>query len=104
MSSSRCDDRYAELDRCDAGRPPGQLDPAATVQSTIRAVAAVSDDRLRVQSRNDKPSADRHPEPGELCGLVDHAMVLAGEVVTLDEQGRPDFGLLQQRSVRCCWP
>ncbi|WP_346279522.1 hypothetical protein [Pseudonocardia sp.] len=56
------------------------------------------------KSRNDKPSADSHPEPGELCGLVDHAMVLAGEVVTLDEQGRPDFGLLQQRSVRCCWP
>jgi bifunctional non-homologous end joining protein LigD len=65
----------------------------------VRAVAAVSDDRLRVQSRNDKPLADSHPELGELCGLVDHAMVLDGEVVTLDEQGRPDFGLLQQRST-----
>jgi ATP-dependent DNA ligase len=35
----------------------------------------------------------------ELCGLVDHATVLDSEVVTLDEQGRPDFGLLQQRST-----
>jgi bifunctional non-homologous end joining protein LigD len=48
----------------------------------------VSDDRLRVQNRNDKPLADSHPELGELCGLVDHAMVLDGEVVTLDESPR----------------
>lgn len=63
----------------------------------VRAVAAVAGDQLRVQSRNDKPLADSYPELAELRDLVDHSVVLDGEVVALDPSGRPDFGLLQQR-------
>lgn len=63
----------------------------------VRAVAAVAGDRIRLQSRNDKPLAARYPELGALRELVDHPVVLDGEIVALDAQGRPDFGLLQSR-------
>lgn len=63
----------------------------------VRAVTAVAGDQVRVQSRNDKPLADTYPELGELRDLLDRPTVFDGEVVVLDEQGRPDFGLLQAR-------
>jgi bifunctional non-homologous end joining protein LigD len=66
----------------------------------VRAVTAVAGGELRVQSRNDKPLADMYPELGALRDLVDQAVTLDGEVVALDEKGRPDFGLLQQRMHR----
>jgi bifunctional non-homologous end joining protein LigD len=66
----------------------------------VRAVASMAGGDLRVQSRNDKPLADMYPELGALRDLVDQAVTLDGEVVALDEQGRPDFGLLQQRMHR----
>ncbi len=49
---------------------------------------------------NDKPLAQMYPEFCELRDLVDRAVALDGEVVALDEQGRPDFGLLEDRSGR----
>ncbi len=66
----------------------------------VRAVTAVTGGRLRVQSRNDKPLTDTYPELAALVGLVDVPVVLDGEVVALDEHGRPDFGLLQNRMHR----
>ncbi|MDT7704881.1 MAG: bifunctional non-ous end joining protein LigD [Pseudonocardiales bacterium] len=66
----------------------------------VRAVTAVTGDELRVQSRNDKPMVEIYLELGELRGLVDQPVVLDGEVVALDEAGRPDFGLLQSRMGR----
>ena len=63
----------------------------------VRAVTTVAGGMIRAQSRNDKPLADTYPELGELRDLIDRPVVLDGEVVVLDEQGRPDFGLLQAR-------
>jgi bifunctional non-homologous end joining protein LigD len=66
----------------------------------VRAVSAVAAGELRVQSRNDKPLADMYPELGALRDLLERAVTLDGEVVALDDKGRPDFGLLQQRMHR----
>ncbi|ANF31068.1 ATP-dependent DNA ligase [Leifsonia xyli] len=64
----------------------------------IRAVAEVRDGRLRLTTRNGNDVTVTYPD---LAGLVDlagdHDLVLDGEIVTLNAQGRPDFGLLQTR-------
>lgn len=64
----------------------------------IRAVAEVRGGRLRLTTRNGNDVTDTYPD---LAGLVDlagdHDLVLDGEIVTLNPQGRPDFGLLQTR-------
>lgn len=64
----------------------------------IRAVAEVRDGRLRLTTRNGNDVTVTYPD---LAGLVDlagdHDLVLDGEIVTLNPQGRPDFGLLQTR-------
>jgi bifunctional non-homologous end joining protein LigD len=53
---------------------------------------------LRVLSRNGHDITDRLPELAELLDLLPHrSAVLDGEVVVLDEHGRPDFGRLQER-------
>jgi bifunctional non-homologous end joining protein LigD len=55
-------------------------------------------DRLRLMTRNDREVAATYPD---LQGLVAAAgarrVVLDGEVVAFDRQGRPSFGELQQR-------
>ena len=55
--------------------------------------------RLRMLSRNDIDMARRYPElvadaPG---AMGDHRLVLDGEIVALDDKGRPSFQLLQRR-------
>ncbi|MEV8212206.1 ATP-dependent DNA ligase [Leifsonia sp. NPDC077715] len=64
----------------------------------IRAVAEVRDARLRLTTRNGNDVTVTYPD---LAGVVDlagdHDLVLDGEIVTLNPQGRPDFGLLQTR-------
>jgi len=64
----------------------------------IRAVAEVRRGRLRLTTRNGNDVTGTYPD---LAGLVDlagaHDLVLDGEIVTLNPQGRPDFGLLQTR-------
>ncbi|GGM88961.1 hypothetical protein GCM10011609_27210 [Lentzea pudingi] len=53
---------------------------------------------VRVFSRNDLDFLVRFPELGVLPELLHHrTAVLDGEIVALDEEGRPNFGLLQQR-------
>jgi bifunctional non-homologous end joining protein LigD len=64
----------------------------------MRALAFVDQGELRLQSVNGLDATGRFPE---LAGLGDalapHDAVLDGEVVTFNERGVPDFGLLQPR-------
>lgn len=64
----------------------------------IRAICAVGGGQVRLVSRNGNDMSDRFPELAELSeALQADAGILDGEIVALDESGRPDFGLLQQR-------
>ncbi|HEX2023892.1 MAG TPA: non-homologous end-joining DNA ligase [Acidimicrobiales bacterium] len=64
----------------------------------IRALVFVDDGNVCVQGRRQIDVTDRYPE---LAGLADalggRPAVLDGEVVAVDEAGRPSFQLLQQR-------
>ncbi|WP_238158619.1 non-homologous end-joining DNA ligase [Kribbella voronezhensis] len=65
----------------------------------IRVIAEVDEDSCRLWSRNSRDVSAGYPE---LVGLAGDAglrlpAVLDGEIVTLDENGAPSFGLLQRR-------
>jgi bifunctional non-homologous end joining protein LigD len=61
----------------------------------VRVLVAVEGDAVRLTSRNGNDVSGAYPE---LAGLrLPEPALLDGEVVALDEQGRPDFGLLQTR-------
>jgi bifunctional non-homologous end joining protein LigD len=64
-----------------------------------RAVSFIEDGDVRLVSRNQNDLSPRYPE---LQDLPEHVKaktaVLDGEVVVLDEQGRPSFSLMQQRT------
>jgi bifunctional non-homologous end joining protein LigD len=64
-----------------------------------RSVAFLEDGQLRLVSRNQNDMTALYPELGDLPRSVRarHA-VLDGEVVAVDEQGRPSFSLMQQRT------
>ncbi|HET6809877.1 MAG TPA: non-homologous end-joining DNA ligase [Acidimicrobiales bacterium] len=62
----------------------------------VRALAYVERGRTRLQSRTMKDITDRYPELAALGRELD-GVVLDGEVVALDESGRPRFERLQQR-------
>ncbi|HEV7887017.1 MAG TPA: non-homologous end-joining DNA ligase [Acidimicrobiales bacterium] len=64
----------------------------------VRAVCYVEGGRLHMESRNLLDITPRYPELHGLGpALGGRDAVLDGEVVTFDPQGRPSFGLLQQR-------
>jgi bifunctional non-homologous end joining protein LigD len=64
----------------------------------VRAVVYVDGGRVRARSRNDKDLLTSFPELRELGSFLGStSAVLDGEVVALDESGRPDFGRLQRR-------
>lgn len=64
----------------------------------IRAVATMRGASLRLWSANSIDMTARYPELAELGSSVGGApAVLDGEIVALDDRGRPDFGVLQQR-------
>ncbi len=64
----------------------------------VRAVVYVDGGRPRVLGRNDRDATASYPELARLAeSLGSRQVVLDGEVVALDEAGRPSFGLLQQR-------
>ncbi|WP_022889463.1 ATP-dependent DNA ligase [Agromyces italicus] len=63
----------------------------------IRALARVEGDRVRLLSRNGIDITVRYPELYRLPEAVDGDALLDGEIVALDAEGRPDFGVLQQR-------
>ena len=64
-----------------------------------RAVAFVEDGRVRLVSRNQNDLTAQFPELGNLPQFVKaQRAVLDGEIVALDEEGRPSFSLIQQRT------
>lgn len=67
----------------------------------VRAVAAVRDGVLGLTSRKGTGITVRYPEVARLpAGLAVHDAVVDGEIVAMDEAGRPDFGALQNRMHR----
>jgi bifunctional non-homologous end joining protein LigD len=64
-----------------------------------RAVAFIEDGGLRLVSRNQNDLTMQYPELRELPKFVKaQRAIVDGEVVALDEQGRPSFSLMQQRT------
>jgi bifunctional non-homologous end joining protein LigD len=64
-----------------------------------RAVAFIEDGKVRLVSRNQNELTHRYPELKDLPKSVQAKnAILDGEVVALDEQGRPSFSLMQQRT------
>jgi bifunctional non-homologous end joining protein LigD len=62
-------------------------------------VAFIDDGRVRLVSRNQNDLSGQFPELGDLPRFVKaQRAVLDGEIVALDEQGRPSFSLMQQRT------
>jgi bifunctional non-homologous end joining protein LigD len=67
----------------------------------VRAVGFVEAGGLVLRSRRGDDVTVRYPELSRLPdGLAGHDLVVDGEVVALDERGRPDFGALQNRMHR----
>lgn len=64
-----------------------------------RAVAFIKDGRVRLVSRNQNDLTAQFPELGSLPQFVKaQRAILDGEIVALDEEGRPSFSLMQQRT------
>lgn len=64
-----------------------------------RAIAFIEGGKVRLVSRNQNDLTPRYPELHELAKFVKAKnAVLDGEVVTLDEEGRASFSLMQQRT------
>jgi len=64
-----------------------------------RVVSFIENGNVRMVSRNQNDLGPRYPELRELPKLVNaKTAILDGEVVVLDEQGRPSFSLMQQRT------
>ncbi|MDT4938046.1 MAG: bifunctional non-ous end joining protein LigD [Pseudonocardiales bacterium] len=64
----------------------------------VRAIVRVDGGRITLTSRNDKDMTVSYPELralGEALGTTQ--VLLDGEIVTFDDDGRPSFGKLQQR-------
>ena len=102
-------------DEADLPSPPTDLAPMLATSGTvdqlvgddwrfegkwdgIRALAAIGNGALRLTSRTGRDITTGYPELVELLDLTaGHSVVLDGEIVALDNGGRTDFGLLQQR-------
>jgi bifunctional non-homologous end joining protein LigD len=64
----------------------------------VRAVVYVDDDSVRALTRNDRDVVAGYPELLDLAAAVrPRRVVLDGELVAMDDTGRPSFGRLQQR-------
>lgn len=64
-----------------------------------RAVSFIQNGKVRLVSRNQNDLSGRYPELQQLPNFVNAKnAILDGEVVALDEQGRPSFSLMQQRT------
>jgi bifunctional non-homologous end joining protein LigD len=64
-----------------------------------RVISYIENGTVRLLSRNQNDLGPRYPELRELPKWVKaKSAILDGEVVVLDEQGRPSFSLMQQRT------
>ena len=89
---------------------PGELPPAAEDAAWgyefkwdgVRALARVAaDGGVELFSRKSTEITVRYPEVARLpAALAGHAALVDGEIVAMDDQGRPDFGALQNRMHR----
>ncbi|PZC45694.1 MAG: bifunctional non-homologous end joining protein LigD [Chloroflexi bacterium] len=67
----------------------------------FRTVAFVEDGKVRLQSRNAKTMTSQFPEMEGLVKQVEaDGLAIDGELVCLDEDGRPSIKLMQQRFQR----
>ena len=66
----------------------------------FRAIALVEDGRVRLVSRNQNDLTGEFPGLKEIAGRVKAKQaILDGEIVALDDEGRPSFSLMQQRGL-----
>jgi bifunctional non-homologous end joining protein LigD len=64
-----------------------------------RAIAFIEGDKLRLVSRNQNDLTKAYPELQDVARHIRaETAILDGEIVALDEAGRPSFGLMQQRT------
>jgi bifunctional non-homologous end joining protein LigD len=64
-----------------------------------RAIAFIDKGKLRLTSRNQNDLTGRYPDLRDLPNSVKgKSVILDGEVVALDDHGRPSFSLMQQRT------
>lgn len=63
----------------------------------VRAIVAVDAGSLTVTSRRGNDLTGRYPELDALAGVVPGPVLLDGEIVALDADGRPSFERLQRR-------
>ncbi|MGA8272897.1 MAG: non-homologous end-joining DNA ligase [Candidatus Sulfotelmatobacter sp.] len=64
-----------------------------------RAIAFIDNTKVRLVSRNQNELTQRYPELKDLAKAVKaKTAILDGEVVALDDEGRPSFSLMQQRT------
>ena len=64
-----------------------------------RAIAFIDDGEVRMVSRNQNDLSAQFPELAALPKFVEaRRAILDGEIVALDEEGRPSFSLMQQRT------
>jgi bifunctional non-homologous end joining protein LigD len=66
----------------------------------VRALCRWDGGSMMLTSRNGNAITSRYPELGDLGQALPGRILLDGEIVALDEQGRPSFPLLQQRMHR----
>lgn len=60
-----------------------------------RAIAFKTDGRSQLRSRNDNDFNRKYPAVAAALTALPDQIVIDGEVVALDENGRPSFNLLQ---------
>ena len=65
-----------------------------------RAIAVKADGRVSLYSRRHKSSNRQYPHLVEALAELPEGTVVDGEVVALDESGRPNFNLLQNFRLR----
>lgn len=63
----------------------------------IRVLARIEDGAVRLESRTGRDVTAVYPELAALPSALRADAVVDGEIVALDDEGRPDFGLLQHR-------
>lgn len=82
-----------------SGRLPGGSDWTYELKwDGMRAILEIEDGGLRIWSSNAKDATVSYPELAALGPTFAHIdVVLDGEIVALDDRGRPNFGLLQHR-------
>lgn len=66
----------------------------------VRAISYWNGATLDIRSRNDLPITHRYPELHALAKVLGkRTVILDGEIIAVDEKGRPSFPLLQRRML-----